>query len=128
MKSLPKNSNSDPSRPPESGGQRDGDVVEIARAGVPKPHFYNLGASLVSILPQPVKTARSFRRIFIALAACAVFLGTTLPAAAQDPIHWSVAYTSKDPIQAGSLFDVDVTARIDPTWHLYATTQPPGGP
>jgi hypothetical protein len=29
---------SDAQRPPESGGQRDRDAVEIARAGVPKPH------------------------------------------------------------------------------------------
>ena len=58
----------------------------------------------------------------------ALVLGLPLMAVAQNPIHWSIAKTDKDAIQAGQTFDVELTAEIDPTWHLYALNQPPGGP
>jgi len=51
-----------------------------------------------------------------------------LMASAQNPVHWSIARTDKDAIRAGQTFDVELTAEIDPTWHLYAINQPPGGP
>jgi thiol:disulfide interchange protein len=70
----------------------------------------------------------TYRQAFLGLALCAALAAIPSPAAAQDPIRWSIAYPSKDLIQAGAPFDVELTAQIDPTWHLYASTQPPGGP
>jgi thiol:disulfide interchange protein len=55
-------------------------------------------------------------------------LVTGTPAFAQNPIHWSIAASDKALIVAGDTFSVDVSAQIDAPWHLYAPTQPPGGP
>lgn len=62
------------------------------------------------------------------LGLAALVLGLPLMAAAQNPIHWTIAKTDKDAIHAGQTFDVELAAEIDPTWHLYAVNQPPGGP
>jgi thiol:disulfide interchange protein DsbD len=69
-----------------------------------------------------------YRQTFMGLILFLVVAGTALPAAAQDPIHWSVARTNNDILRAGELFEVELTAQMDPTWHLYALTQPLGGP
>ena len=69
-----------------------------------------------------------YRQAFIGLILFVVVAGTALPAAAQDPIHWSVARTNKDILRSGELFEVELTAQMDPAWHLYALTQPLGGP
>jgi len=71
-------------------------------------------------------TINGYWKAFIGLAM--LLFGTSLTAAAQDPIHWSIAHTAKDAIRAGQTFDVELTAEIDPTWHLYAVNQSPGGP
>jgi thiol:disulfide interchange protein len=59
------------------------------------------------------------------LALFWVFSATAL---AQNPIHWSITSSEKGPIVVGDTFSVDVAARIDSPWHLYAPTQLPGGP
>ena len=69
-----------------------------------------------------------YRQAFMGLILFLVVTGTALPAAAQDPIHWSLARTNNDILRAGELFEVELTAQMDPTWHLYALTQPLGGP
>ena len=70
-----------------------------------------------------------YLQTFIGLTLFAIGLGMPLPAAAQDPIRWSIVHVDqKDVIHAGQTFDVELTAQIDPTWHLYAQNQPPGGP
>jgi thiol:disulfide interchange protein DsbD len=51
-----------------------------------------------------------------------------LRASAQTPIHWSMAAVSKAPMTAGRTFDVELTAEVDPGWHLYALSEPTGGP
>lgn len=63
-----------------------------------------------------------------AWTALAAMLAVVSPVSAQNPIHWSIAASEKALIVAGDTFSVDVSARIDPPWHLYAPTQPPGGP
>jgi thiol:disulfide interchange protein len=55
-------------------------------------------------------------------------LAVASPAFAQNPIHWSIAASEKALIVAGDTFSVEVSAQIDAPWHLYAPTQPPGGP
>ncbi len=58
------------------------------------------------------------------LVAAALFaLGLPGLAAAQTPVHWSVAPA---PTQRGRPFAVVVTAKIDEGWHLYALSEPPG--
>ena len=69
-----------------------------------------------------------YRQAFIGLILFLVVAGTALPASAQDPIHWSVVRTNNDILRSGELFEVELTAQMDPTWHLYALTQPLGGP
>jgi thiol:disulfide interchange protein len=60
--------------------------------------------------------------------ALAVMLAAASPVSAQNPIHWSIAASEKALIVAGDTFSVEVSAQIDAPWHLYAPTQPPGGP
>jgi DsbC/DsbD-like thiol-disulfide interchange protein len=43
------------------------------------------------------------------------------------PVTWS-AVAPKAPVAPGSTVQVALVATIDNGWHLYSTTQPPGGP
>lgn len=64
----------------------------------------------------------------IALAGLIVSI-VTCAAAQRSPISFSIQ--SKAPskaLQPGDKFTVQVLARISDGWHLYSTTQPPGGP
>jgi suppressor for copper-sensitivity B len=47
------------------------------------------------------------------------------PARQRPVVEVSAAFTSSTSGQVGRLL---ITARIKPTWHIYSTTQPPGGP
>jgi len=58
----------------------------------------------------------------------ALALGVAVPAAAQDPVHWSLKTAAKGPLKAGSLVTVTATADIDAGWHMYALSQGAGGP
>ena len=60
-----------------------------------------------------------YRQAFIGLILSLFVAGPTLLAAAQDPIHWSVARTNKDILRSGELFEIELTAQMDPAWHLY---------
>jgi thiol:disulfide interchange protein DsbD len=58
-----------------------------------------------------------------------IALGILLASAlhAQDPVQWTVHAPSAS-FRAGDTFTVEVTATIDPAWHIYSVTQPRGGP
>jgi thiol:disulfide interchange protein len=64
-------------------------------------------------------------------ALCATIAGLTLPAAratAQEhPITWSLTSATKV-VRQGKPFATFFHAQIPVGWHLYSTTQPPGGP
>jgi len=45
----------------------------------------------------------------------------------ESPVHWTVEPPSGS-IKPGDSIEVHVKASIDPTWHLYSATTPPGGP
>jgi thiol:disulfide interchange protein len=77
-------------------------------------------------VPRPRNKHAAGARIAMALAA--MLVAAASPVFAQNPIHWSIAASEKALIVAGDTFSVDVIAQIDPPWHLYAPTQPPGGP
>jgi thiol:disulfide interchange protein len=69
------------------------------------------------------------RHRFASVAALVILLVGAGAAWAQQPIHWSIA--PPPPTTWGSTnrpLHVAVTAEIDPGWHLYAMTEPPGGP
>lgn len=44
-----------------------------------------------------------------------------------SPVRW-IAHRLTKPVRAGDLFELRVEAVIEGDWHLYSTTQPPGGP
>lgn len=64
------------------------------------------------------------------LAAAVVVIG--LPAvlhAKEDPVHWTLAPAGgKAVVAPGGVAYLELKAIIDPGWHLYSPTTPPGGP
>jgi thiol:disulfide interchange protein len=50
------------------------------------------------------------------------------PVRAQSPIHWTLAGAPKAPVKPGATLTLQPRAEIEPGWHLYALTEPPGGP
>ncbi len=82
----------------------------------------------------PIPTTTIVRRMTIPTncrsAFGALLLATLLagPAVAQErPIVWSVA-SSPARVEQGATFTVRLNAEIPAGWHLYSTTQGPGGP
>jgi DsbC/DsbD-like thiol-disulfide interchange protein len=78
---------------------------------------------------------RGFNRTTI-LALTAILLGLSTGAFAggsgqipKEPIKWSVKTTGPDtPHKPGEQFAIQLTAKIEDGWHLYATEQAEGGP
>jgi thiol:disulfide interchange protein len=64
----------------------------------------------------------------IVVCAALALLTAVAQARAQDPVHWSLAPGAKGPVKAGTAVTVIATAEIDSGWHLYAMSEPPGGP
>ncbi len=67
----------------------------------------------------------------VVVAALAVCGGQPWPVAAQpeNPVVWSFrAPENGGKVPAGGQTVIEVVATIEPGWHLYAITQPPGGP
>jgi DsbC/DsbD-like thiol-disulfide interchange protein len=67
--------------------------------------------------------------LFVCLAiftGLAVFAATA--GAAEDPVAWSGKVLPQKPLAPGARFTVELDARIQPGWHLYALDQPEGGP
>jgi thiol:disulfide interchange protein len=61
-----------------------------------------------------------------------VFWALALPAlllAKEDPVHWTLAPANGTAVTApGGIAYFELKAMIDPGWHLYSPTTPPGGP
>jgi thiol:disulfide interchange protein DsbD len=61
------------------------------------------------------------------LLLCLFFLGLAqAQAPGETPVRWTAR--SLKPVQAGGQFEAAIEATIAGDWHLYSTTQPPGGP
>jgi thiol:disulfide interchange protein len=60
------------------------------------------------------------------LAACFLALAS-LAGAAEDPVQWTLAFDSKS-AAPGSHVLAKFTGIIQPHWHVYSMTTPPGGP
>ncbi|MGE0885181.1 MAG: protein-disulfide reductase DsbD family protein [Blastocatellales bacterium] len=55
--------------------------------------------------------------------------GLAIAVSAQIPVPVNLsAKLDPNPVKAGQSAKVVITAKIDPGWHLYSLTQPPGGP
>ncbi|HET9270630.1 MAG TPA: cytochrome c biogenesis protein CcdA, partial [Vicinamibacterales bacterium] len=65
--------------------------------------------------------------ILVGVASALVGVGVR-PAFAQKAVSWSAARADAAPVKAGGPVTVDLSARIDEGWHLYALTQVSGGP
>ncbi len=58
----------------------------------------------------------------------AVFLGAAaLLAAAEDPVQWTLTFDAKS-VAPGSHVLARLSAKVEPGWHVYSLTTPPGGP
>ena len=65
---------------------------------------------------------------WLAVAAVALWLPALLQAK-EDPVHWTIAPTGGNAVVApGGIAYFDIKAVVDPGWHLYSPTTPPGGP
>ena len=71
------------------------------------------------------------KHLFLRLALIlGFFVGLAPHTAAQgeNPITWSLAAARDLKVRPGGQFEVVLTATIDEGWHLYSTSQAPGGP
>ena len=50
------------------------------------------------------------------------------PAAVPKPAEWTAVNSAKGPISPGVKFQVVLTAKIRPGWHIYAMQVPDNGP
>jgi len=72
----------------------------------------------------------------LTLGGMAILLGLMVGATAgvraqipKEPVKWSIKPASPDkPIQRGDSFTLQLTATIEPGWHVYSTDQEEGGP
>lgn len=69
---------------------------------------------------------RAVLPLFALLALAGLPLRAQEPPA--NPVTWALARKSAAPVKVGEVFTVDLVATIKDGWHLYSTTQPPGGP
>jgi thiol:disulfide interchange protein len=73
-------------------------------------------------LPLPRRPIDMIRR----LALCVLVLAS-LAGAAEDPVQWTLEFDSKS-AAPGSHLLARFTGTIQPHWHVYSITTPPGGP
>lgn len=76
----------------------------------------------MSVFVRPLSAA------ILVLVAGAHFGPGVRPASAQKAVYWSAARADSAPVKPGGPVKVDLSARIDEGWHLYALTQVAGGP
>jgi thiol:disulfide interchange protein len=72
-----------------------------------------------------VKTAHVQAKACVTFALLCLSFGVVF--AAEDPVQWSLTFDAKS-APPGSHIAGKLTATIQPGWHLYSLSQPPGGP
>jgi len=60
--------------------------------------------------------------------AAGALVALSAVASAQRPVVWSVEVSHPSPVAAGAVVTLELKARIDTGWHMYALSQEPGGP
>jgi thiol:disulfide interchange protein DsbD len=67
--------------------------------------------------------------VFCSRLAFAALLLPVVLCAKEDPVHWTLGATGgKGVVAPGGTAYFELKATIDPGWHLYSPTTPPGGP
>jgi thiol:disulfide interchange protein DsbD len=68
-------------------------------------------------------------RFLVSLVLLFVIAAASQPRAQRpaDIVRWSATTAGAD-VKPGDLFRIDLTAQVQEGWHLYALTQPKGGP
>lgn len=66
-------------------------------------------------------------RQVLAIAPLAL-IAASAAAQAHNPVAWSVASAPHSGVKPGAKFDIAVTGKPEPGWHLYAMQEPDGGP
>ncbi len=66
----------------------------------------------------------TFRR----LVALFLFSGASLCWAKEDPVSWTLAPANNAAVSPGGKAWFELKAALEPGWHLYSPTTPPGGP
>lgn len=64
----------------------------------------------------------------LGIIALAASLGGQAAAQGENPIVWSLRAPGEIQVKPGGRFDLELTAAIQDGWHLYSTSQAPGGP
>jgi thiol:disulfide interchange protein len=71
---------------------------------------------------------RRLCRLLLPLALC-TFSAALLPAAKEDPVQWTLTPAGgSGQVAPGGKAYFELKAAIEPGWHLYSPTTPPGGP
>src|SRR5690349_11164552 len=71
---------------------------------------------------------RPFRCLLLPVALCLVNVAS-LSAAKEDPVQWTLTPAAGSAqVAPGSKTYFELKATIEPGWHLYSPTTPPGGP
>jgi hypothetical protein len=45
-----------------------------------------------------------------------------------QPVQWKASLAPETPLKAGDRVNIDLSGAVEAGWHVYALTQPPGGP
>jgi hypothetical protein len=75
-----------------------------------------------------IELTRGLLRIPFGLA---LGLGLCCASVAQvplQPVQWQGSTAQKSPLKQGSKVEIDLSAQVEPGWHVYGLTQAPGGP
>jgi len=70
----------------------------------------------------------AFRRIHFAGLFVASLCGVSTAQVSNETVQWAASVISTAPANRGSNAILEVSAEIKEGWHVYALTQPPGGP
>jgi len=70
----------------------------------------------------------AFRRIQFALLLAPGLCGAGAEQRPNPTVQWAASMVSTAAVAHGSAATVELSADIQPGWHVYALTQPPGGP
>jgi hypothetical protein len=68
------------------------------------------------------------RRIQLVLLVGAILGQVAFAQAPTDTVQWDAGVTSQPSVRSGVDTELQLTARVLEGWHVYAFTQPPGGP
>jgi DsbC/DsbD-like thiol-disulfide interchange protein len=69
-----------------------------------------------------------FRRFHIAILCSIGVCGISAAQVADPTVKWAASWTEKQAVARGSVTTLELSAEVQQGWHVYALSQPPGGP